>query len=124
MDRPAPDFQARLFWFEKVKKQSNDIKFNKHKAVQISMKGYIEEAIEDCGEDVESTSFNSPMSTFLFDVNDSKERLPREKADLFHRIVAKLLFVCTRRRPDIQLTILFLCTRTTKSDADDWKKLI
>ena len=29
-----------------------EIEFNETKAVQISMKGYIEEAIEDCGEDV------------------------------------------------------------------------
>ena len=49
--------------------------------------------------------------------------MPKEKKEIFHRITAKLLFVSRRGRPDIQLTIAFLCTRTTKSDEDDWKKL-
>ena len=34
-----------------------------------------------------------------------------------------LLFVSKRARPDIQVAIAFLSTRTTKSDNDDWKKL-
>ena len=38
-------------------------------------------------------------------------------------IVAKLLFVGKRARPDIMVTIAFLTTRVSKSDEDDWKKL-
>ena len=56
-------------------------------------------------------------------MNDDTPKLPKEKKEIFHRITAKLLFVSRRGRPDIQLTIAFLCTRTTKSDEDDWKKL-
>ena len=38
-------------------------------------------------------------------------------------IVAKLLFVGKRARPDIMVAIAFLTTRVSKSDEDDWKKL-
>jgi hypothetical protein len=44
-------------------------------------------------------------------------------AKVFHKTVTKLLFLGKRGRPDAQLPIAFLCTRTMKSDTDDWKKL-
>ena len=59
----------------------------------------------------------------LFEVRQEIAQLPAEKAQLFHRIVAKLLFVCKRGRPDIQVAIAFLSTRTSKSDEYDWRKL-
>jgi hypothetical protein len=59
----------------------------------------------------------------LFDVDEDATKLKTEQKEIFHRITAKLLFVSRRGRPDIQLPIAFLCTRTTKSDIDDWKKL-
>jgi hypothetical protein len=40
-----------------------------------------------------------------------------------HSIVAKLLFVGKRARPDTQVPIAFLTSRVTKADEDDWKKL-
>ena len=46
-----------------------------------------------------------------------------EKMDLFHHIVAKLLFVSKRARVDIDLTISFLCTRVSCSTNEDWEKL-
>ena len=39
-------------------------------------------------------------------------------------MVAKLLYLCKRGRPDIEPTVAFLCTRVAKSDVEDWKKLI
>jgi hypothetical protein len=47
----------------------------------------------------------------------------QETAQTFHRIVAKLLFLCKRARPDIQTAVAFLCTRVKPSDVDNWKKL-
>ena len=38
-------------------------------------------------------------------------------------VVAKLLYVVKRARPDIEPTIAFLCTRVLCSNIDDWKKL-
>ena len=38
-------------------------------------------------------------------------------------VVAKLLYIAKRARPDIEPTVAFLCTRVSCSDVDDWKKL-
>jgi hypothetical protein len=56
-------------------------------------------------------------------VNPEAEQLDEETAQTFHRIVAKLLFLCKRSRPDIQTAVAFLCTRVKSPDVDDWKKL-
>jgi hypothetical protein len=56
-------------------------------------------------------------------VDEECEKLDPDLAKSFHKIVAKLLFLGKCGRPDVQLPIAFLCTRTTKSDTDDWRKL-
>ena len=54
----------------------------------------------------------TPASEHLFEVREdddpSKQPLSEERAQLFHRTTAKLLFVCNRPRRDIQLPISFL----------------
>jgi hypothetical protein len=42
---------------------------------------------------------------------------------MFHHNTAKLLFAAKRARPDLQLTVSFLCTRVRAPDVDDYKKL-
>ena len=49
--------------------------------------------------------------------------LDREEAELFHSLVAKILFLCKRARPDVQTAVAFLCTRVKSPDVDDMKKL-
>ena len=56
-------------------------------------------------------------------MNENAEKLSKEKSDLFHSIVAKLLYITKRSRPDIETAVAFLTTRVSKSDVDDWKKL-
>ena len=50
-------------------------------------------------------------------------KITRKKRALLHSIVAKLLFVANRARPDIIVPISFLTSRVTIADEDDWKKL-
>jgi KUP system potassium uptake protein len=99
-----------------------NIKFKDDRSVQIGMKDYITESIELFGEDV-SKNVATPATKNLFVVDPDAESLDRAKADIFHSIVAKLLWVMKRSRPDIETTISFLCTRVSCSDIDDWKKL-
>jgi hypothetical protein len=99
-----------------------DIEFLKNGRLKILMKGYIEEAIEDFGEDL-SRSASSPASKGLFDINQDSPRLCQEKSDRFHSIVAKLLYVCLRSRLDTSLAVAFLTTRVSKSTEQDWLKL-
>ena len=49
--------------------------------------------------------------------------LSKDNAEIFHTIVAKLLYLCKRTRPDIHTAVAFLTTRVSKPDMDNYKKL-
>ena len=49
--------------------------------------------------------------------------MQKEHQEYFHCILAKLLNVQKRVRPDIGLTIAFLTKRVNAPDLDDWRKL-
>jgi hypothetical protein len=63
-------------------------------------------------------------SVEIFEVNAAAEKLDETKEEFFHHVVAQLLFVCKRARPDIQTAVAFLCTRVQYPDVDDYKKLV
>ena len=89
------------------------------------MPSYLEECIsafEATGEEINGIA-NSPAKTTLFQINEEDERLDEEKAEIFHHIVAKLLFVAKRARLDIDQAVSFLCTRVSMSTSRDWDKL-
>ena len=44
------------------------------------------------------------------------------RMEIFHHIVAKLLYVSKRARVDIDLVVSFLCTRVSRSTKEDWGK--
>ena len=89
----------------------------------MSMKKLLEEAIELFGEEVDEKITN-PAHKDLFTTYDGTSKvLDMKKSDLFHSIVAKLLYVMKRARPDIEPTIAFLMTRVSKSNERDWFKL-
>jgi hypothetical protein len=88
--------------------------------VQIKMFDYIENMLKELPVDMDGESA-TPAPNHLFEVNS--EKLEKDKADMFHHNVAKLLFLCKRARPDIQTAVAFLCTRVKGPDADDYKKL-
>jgi hypothetical protein len=78
-----------------------DIEFTGNGQVKIFMKEYLKEAIADFPEEC-TDSVNTPAGAHLFDVNDSSKKIPEKDRKTFHSIVAKLLFVSRRGRPDIQ----------------------
>ena len=99
-----------------------NITFTEDKKVVIEMKDYIKESIQEFPEDI-TGKVTSPAALHLFKTDDSNEKLIEEIRELFHRLVAKMLFVSNHGRPDIQVAIAFLTTRTSNADIDDWKKL-
>ena len=99
-----------------------NISFIGDNKVKLTMKSYLEEAIQAFGEDV-SAGAVTPASRNLFVVNNDLPFLETERAEIFHHVVAKLLYVAKRARVDIQLAIAFLCTRVSKSTQEDWEKL-
>jgi hypothetical protein len=99
-----------------------DIEFTKDGEAKILMTDYVKEAIEAFLEDC-TKSVNTPASQYLFDVDKKCVKINEKDRKNLHSIVAKLLFVAKRARPDTQLLIAFLTSRVTKVDEDDWKKL-
>jgi Reverse transcriptase (RNA-dependent DNA polymerase)/Zinc knuckle len=100
-----------------------DIKFNREDGtVTLAMNSYIMEAINDFAEDVSSPA-STPSGKGLFAVDPASCALPTTQAELFHSIVAKLLYISSRARSDISPTIAFLCTRVASPTAQDWLKL-
>ena len=83
---------------------------------------HVQEAIDDFPEKC-SSKVNSPAGAHLFEINDHATLIPESDRKIFHKIVAKLLFISNRARPDIVVPISFLTSRVTKATTDDWKKL-
>jgi hypothetical protein len=98
------------------------ITFLPNGTVRINMEDYIQEAIRDCGEDV-TKGATTPATKNVFDIKPGIPLLQKSKSELFHSIVAKLLYVAKRGRPDILLANAFLCTRVSCSDTEDCNKL-
>ena len=98
--------------------------FSQDGKVVIDMRDYVANMLTDCQLQLTSKETDpTPASEDLFVVGDGVP-LERGQAELFHTIVAKGLFLCKRARPDVHLTIAFLCTRVRDPTWDDWGKLV
>jgi len=65
----------------------------------------------------------NPAAAHLFNVNEYAKILPETTAQIFHHLVAKLLYLSMRTRHDIQMVMAISCTRVQLPDEDDYKKL-
>eukprot|EP01040_Poterioochromonas_malhamensis_P011415 gene11415-12445_t len=88
--------------------------------VKVTMEGYTESVLSFY--EVEG-SVTTPALANLFEIEESKP-LDDEKRTKFHSIVAKLLFLAKRTRPDILTAVAFLSTRVTAPSENDWKRLV
>jgi Reverse transcriptase (RNA-dependent DNA polymerase) len=95
------------------------INFSDNGKVMIKMMDYIVKLLAECPEDMAGLA-NPPGGNHLFQINNQNpEYLSQDQVDLFHTLVAKLLFLCKRARPAIQTAVSFLCTWVTRPDVDD-----
>jgi len=88
--------------------------------VNITMKGYIDKLLND--HNVTGTS-STPAGNDLFTLTD-EPMLPLEKQKSLHSLVAQLLYLSTRVRPDILLPVNFLSTRVNKFNSHDNEKIL
>ena len=88
---------------------------------RITMKGYIDDVLSQCPEIVSSVC--TPALSNLFELVDSP-LLDDARRERFHSLVAKLLYLAKRVRPDILTAISFLATRVQAPTENDWKRLI
>ena len=88
--------------------------------VHLRMSSYIKELLESCGI---SHSAKTPALEDLFDIDSDAPNLDSYKAKQFHTLVAQLLYLSKRVRPDILTAVNFLCTRVKSPSMQDSVKL-
>jgi hypothetical protein len=98
------------------------ITFSPDGTFSMLMKDYITEDISLFGEIV-TLPAHTPATKGLFTIKSETEALCKTQSELFHSIVAKLLYIATRARADKLPTIFFLYTYVSKSTIQDWRKL-
>jgi len=86
--------------------------------VEVDMINYIQEILKEF-EGVHEYTHPADEKLFIYNADG----LPCSDPKKFHRIVAKLLFLCKRGRPDIALPVHYLCTRVKNPTVDDEQKL-
>jgi hypothetical protein len=92
--------------------------------VKVGMIEYVSEMLKHFPQTFkENEVATTPASNALFNEGQGR-KLHQERADMYHTMVAKALFLCKRARPDIQQTIAVLCTRVKEPNEADWNKLV
>ena len=91
--------------------------FDDNKGIKIDMKDYVRDMINDYPDELSGKS-KTPANEKIFKVNEKIQKLKKEKAELFHTMVAKGLVLSKRSCPDIQMTIAF-CVQ--ESENQQWK---
>ena len=91
--------------------------------VILSMPDYIDTLTKEIPSDLRKGASTTPAAGHLFSTNADAEKLNEDQASEYHHLVAKILYLAKRARPDLLLAVSFLCTRVTAPDIDDWKKL-
>ena len=74
-------------------------------------------------KDICDFKLNLPCAHHLWDVNCEAELLDGVKADLFHQLTSKLLYIKKKTRLDIEPAVALLTTRVSKSNVGDWEIL-
>jgi len=87
--------------------------------ISVSMESYVKGLLQEYGV---TGSASSPADKYIFDLDDSALMSDSDRKE-YHTIVAKLLYLANRTRPDIMLAISFLTTRVTTPTIWDRKKL-
>ena len=99
-----------------------NIAYKDNVTAEITIREYLEEAISDSNLDIKRTAA-TPTKRDLFEISATAKPLQNKEAEVFHSVVAKLLYVSIRARMDILLAVRFLCTRVSKCTVEDQAKL-
>eukprot|EP01040_Poterioochromonas_malhamensis_P008527 gene8527-9228_t len=97
-----------------------ELDLTEKRKVKVSMKTLVEETLKEF--EVEGTS-PLPAPNHLFMVSEGRRQLAKKEKEIFHSIVAKLLYLAKHGRPDLLTAVSFLTTRVQDPDEDDQKKL-
>ena len=99
-----------------------NITLRRDKKFEVEMCKQLNEAIMWFGEEVKDRP-KTPANKNLFETSVDADPLDEKRAEVFHSVVAKLLYISKRARPDIEVAISYLCRRVSCSNQADWEKL-
>ena len=91
--------------------------------VSFSMPEYVDKLIKETPSEMLGRTVQTPATLHLFKINNDAVKLSSEDAVLYHHLMAKILHLCKRTRPNLQLAVAFLTTQVKCPDADNYKKL-
>jgi hypothetical protein len=92
--------------------------------IELRMDGCIQSVLGSFEEYKSIRKCTTPATISLFKVGSPGELLCEKDKSRFHTTVARLLYLSKRTRPDIQLPVLYLCTRVREPTRDDDFKLM
>ena len=95
--------------------------FNEAGIVRVTMDGYVEDLLRDY-ESI-AGEVETPATASLFNVREEAEQLDKKEAEEFHALVAKVLYLAKRVRPELLVAVSFLARRVQHPDVDDQRKL-
>jgi len=95
--------------------------FSEPGKVRVTQDGYVSELL--ASEDIKS-AVKTPATEALFDIDELSDVLSKDDSEHFHSVVAKLLYLSKRTRPDILVAVNFLTSRVQVSTQQDYEKLI
>ena len=98
-----------------------DLDFSTKGELTVSMVNYFRSILEDFPEEIGKAS--TPAATHLFDTDPNSSNLSKDKSEIFHQFVARVLWGALRVRPDLLTALSHLTARVREPDEDDWKKL-
>jgi len=75
--------------------------------VILSLKEYIKKLLEEVPYNMNGVA-KTPAANHLFNVKEGEIKLQRDKANFFHHIVTKLLYLCKRTRQEIQTAVALI----------------
>ena len=99
------------------------IDFSEEGKAKLYMQDYVKALLTEAPEEIMKGSAATPAANHLFQINPEMIKLDMKQAETFHHLMAKLLYLCKRTRPDLQTAVAFLTTRVQNPDIDDFKKL-
>jgi Reverse transcriptase (RNA-dependent DNA polymerase) len=95
--------------------------FSENKVVRVTMDEYVNDLLKELS-DIPGES-DTPATGDLFKVKAEAEKLGDSQRERFHSIMAKVLYLAKRVRPDLLVAVAFLVRRVQCPDFTDWAKM-
>ena len=99
-----------------------DLKTRKDGSIELSMVQYVKDVL-DKWSNQGLYLYEHPSDDNLFYVDENSPKLDEDRSKSFHKVVAQLLYLCKRARPDIGLPVHYLCTKVKSPSREDELKL-